>query len=125
MKKRILIVDDEENVRFFLAENLALFDPACEIETASSGYAALSQLVAEPFDLLITDLRLSGMSGLDLIRRARQISPRTRTILITAYGSSLIEAEAHHLHAHHYITKPFCIEQFIQATQEALRPLNA
>ena len=120
MKKRILIVDDEENVRFFLAENLTLSDPDCEVETVSSGYAALSQLVAKPFDLLITDLRLSGMSGLDLVRRAHLISPRTRTMLITAYGSSLIEAEAHRLNVHRYITKPFRIEQFIQAAQEAL-----
>jgi CheY-like chemotaxis protein/two-component sensor histidine kinase len=118
--KRILVVDDEENVAFFLSETLAELGLEYHVETACCGEDALKKVAVEPFSLLITDLRMPGMSGLELIRQVRKLSPRTRTILITAYGDDEVEAEARSLGVYDYITKPFQIDEFTQMVQKAL-----
>ena len=120
--KRILVVDDEPTIAFFLAENLATLNPAFEIETAHTGEEAMDNLASGHFDLVVTDLRLPGISGLELIRWLRASSPQTRTVLITAHGSPKIEREAAQLQVHQYITKPFDMEVFLREAQEALAP---
>ena len=120
MLKRILVVDDEKSVAFFLGETLAQLGPEYQVQTAYSGEEALSKITIEPFHLIITDLRMPGMSGLELVRRMRELSPGTRTILITAYGDGKIEAEARHLGVYDYVTKPFQIDEFTQMVQKAL-----
>jgi Response regulator containing CheY-like receiver, AAA-type ATPase, and DNA-binding domains len=118
--KRILIVDDEESVAFFLAENLAEQGPDYQVETASSGEEALAKITAQPFDLVITDLRMSGINGLELMERTRTLSPHTRLILMTAYGSPDVEATSYRLGACRYLAKPFPIQALFAAVQEAL-----
>jgi CheY-like chemotaxis protein/predicted regulator of Ras-like GTPase activity (Roadblock/LC7/MglB family) len=92
-----------------------------QVSIAHSGEEALETLDRSPADLLVTDLRLPGITGLDLIRWVRASSPQTRTILITAYGNDEVEAEARRLEAYRYITKPFDAGDFTQTVQEALR----
>lgn len=118
--KRILIVDDEESVAFFLAENLVEQEPGYQVETASSGEEALAKMTARPFDLVITDLRMPGINGLELIERARVHSPHTRLILMTGYGNPRVEAASYRLGACRYLAKPFSIQALITAVQEAL-----
>jgi len=118
--KRILIVDDEESVAFFLAENLAEQGPDYQVETASSGEEALAKITAQPFDLVVTDLRMPGINGLELIERARIHSPRTRLILMTGYGNPRVEAASYRLGACRYLAKPFPIQALFAAVQEAL-----
>ncbi len=120
MVKRILIVDDEENVVFFLAENLAELGPGYEIETACSGPEALARMAPSPFDLVVTDLRMPGMDGLMLIKRIRARYPQTRLILMTAYGDAGVETTAYRLGACRYIAKPFTIEELITQVRQAL-----
>ncbi len=120
MVKRILIVDDEENVVFFLAENLIELGAGYEIETACSGPEALACMVPSPFDLVITDLRMPGMDGLMLIKRIRARYPQTRLILMTAYGDAGVETTAYRLGACRYIAKPFAIEELIAQVRLAL-----
>lgn len=124
MKRSILIVDDEPNVAFFLSRSLEHSNLAYQTTVTHSGEEAIRLLQASdpPFDLLIADLRLPGISGLELIRQTRVLSPATRTILITAYGSERVKARARQLGANRYITKPFDIERFLSAVQEALSP---
>ncbi|MFP4344287.1 MAG: response regulator [Anaerolineales bacterium] len=119
--KQILIVDDEPKVAFFLGRSLKLADQECEVNTAKSGEEALEILNRTPVDLLITDLRMPGISGLDLIRWVSAASPQTRTILITAYGNDEIQSEARNLEVYRYITKPFNVHQFTEVVQGALR----
>ena len=119
MSKHILIVDDEPKVAFFLSKALERLNQNYRVSVAHSGEEALQVLDGPPVDLLITDLRMPGISGLDLIRQVRAASPQTRTILITAYGSDKVETEARRL-AYRYITKPFGIGEFAQAVEEAL-----
>lgn len=120
--RRILIVDDEQKVAFFLSQALERSNRNYHVTIAHSGEEAMQYLTETEVDLLVTDLRMPGISGLELVRWARTNSPSTRTILITAYGSREVEAEAHRLQTDHYIAKPFAIDVFTQAVQEALHP---
>jgi CheY-like chemotaxis protein len=120
MAKRILVVDDEESSAFLLSENLAELGPEYRVETACSAEEALQKTAAESFDLVITDLRMPGLDGLELLERVRAAHPQTRLILITAYGSEQVEARARRLEICRYMTKPFRIEDLLDAVREAL-----
>ena len=121
LERRILVVEDDQSVAFFLGENLAQLNPQCQIDMVESGEEALRQLEAGGwYDLVITDLRLPGLGGLDLIRHLRRVSPGTRAILITAFGGERIADEARRLRVYRYITKPFSMEDFLQVARKAL-----
>jgi CheY-like chemotaxis protein len=120
--RRILIVDDEQKVAFFLSQALERSNRNYDVTIACSGEEAMEHLKEAEVDLLVTDLNMPGISGLELVRWARTNSPRTRTILITAYGSTEVETEANRLQTDQYIAKPFAINVFTQAVQEALHP---
>jgi DNA-binding response OmpR family regulator len=124
-KTHILIVDDEKKVAFFLGKALERSNQNYRVTTVHSGEKALQVLKNSPVDLLITDLRMPGISGLELIRWVRGSSPGTRTILITAYGNNEIEKEAQRLEAYRYITKPFQMTDFARVVQDALRDVTA
>ena len=118
--RRILIVDDEPKVAFFLQESLESLERNYQVVRANTGESALAEMGRAPFDVVITDLRMPGMSGLELMQRVRDKFPQTRTILITAYGSDDVEAETRRLQAYRYFTKPFHIEDLTSAVREAL-----
>ena len=120
MPKRILVVDDEKSLAFFLGENLRTMGSEYHVQTAYCGEDALDKITSEPFDLIVTDLRMPGMSGLELIRRLRQVNPSVRAVLITAYGDDNVEAEARHLGVFRYIRKPFRVEELLQTAEAAL-----
>ncbi|HEY4690119.1 MAG TPA: response regulator [Anaerolineae bacterium] len=118
--KRILIVDDEPKVGFFLKETLESLGRGYTVSHVESGEAALDEMARQPFELVVTDLRMSGMSGLDLLNHLRDLSPHTQTILITAYGNEEVETESRRLRAARYFTKPFPIDEFTAAVQDML-----
>jgi len=120
MAKRILIVDDEPKVGYFLKESLESLGRGYDVQRVESGEAALDEISRRPFELLVTDLRMPGISGLDLLHRVGNISPATRTILITAYGSDEVETECRRLNAARYFTKPFSIDAFTAAVEDVL-----
>ncbi len=105
MGKSILIVDDDELMRSFLSTILK--EEGHHIEVAGNGKEGLTKLVAVEFDLVITDLRMPDMSGLDLMRQGGKDKPDTRWIVITAYGSIGNAVEAVKAGASDYLTKPF------------------
>jgi CheY-like chemotaxis protein/predicted regulator of Ras-like GTPase activity (Roadblock/LC7/MglB family) len=121
--KHILIVDDEPKVGFFLGRALEMTNKECKVSTAHSGEEALDILEKSKVDLLITDLRMPGISGLELIRWVKTSSPKTQTILITAYGSDKVQAEAQRLKIYHYITKPFNVRDFTEVVDKALEQM--
>ena len=118
--KNVLIVDDEPKVAFFLGKGLERSGHDYDISLAQSGEEALEILKKSKVDLLVTDLRMPGINGLELIRWVTASSPDTRTILITAYGNDEVEAEARRLEAYRYITKPFDIGDFTETVKRAL-----
>ncbi|MEM7247269.1 MAG: sigma-54 dependent transcriptional regulator [Acidobacteriota bacterium] len=101
---RILIADDEEGIRLFLSEVLA--EEGHEVTTAEDGAVALELLQARGFDLLLTDLSMPRMDGLELLRRAKDEQPELEVILLTAHGSVDSAVEAMRLGAFDYLQKP-------------------
>jgi CheY-like chemotaxis protein len=91
-----------------------------EVVSVTSTDKALQEIGREKFDLLVTDQRVPGMTGLEFVGKAQERHPDTQFILITAYGSEEILDEARKLGAYRYFTKPFHIEDFVQTVVDAL-----
>jgi YesN/AraC family two-component response regulator len=118
---RILIVEDEVRVAQALGRALSMQEGGGYlVQTCESGEDALSRFCETPFDLLITDLRMPGMNGLELIAKYREVSPGIKSILITAFGSSEVEERAYQLEVDGYLAKPFSIRKLVRAVQVAL-----
>ena len=118
---RILIVEDEVRVAQALGRALSMPEGGGYlVETCESGEDALSRFREMPFDLLITDLRMPGMNGLELIGKCREVTPGIKSILITAFGSSEVEDKAYQLEVDGYLAKPFSIRKLVRAVQVAL-----
>ncbi|MDG2308033.1 MAG: sigma-54 dependent transcriptional regulator [Candidatus Binatia bacterium] len=105
MKASILVVDDERAI--CLAISRLLRAHGYEVDTAPSAEAAVEKLEQSVFHLIITDLSMGKMSGMDLLEWVRQHSPETAAIMITAYGSEKTAVEAMKLGASDYVPKPF------------------
>ncbi|MFC2049269.1 sigma-54-dependent transcriptional regulator [Chlamydiota bacterium] len=119
--EKILIVDDEELMRRFLAE--ALLRKNYEVDTAGSGKEALAILRKQNYDLIITDMKMPDLSGLELLRKAKESAPQTLVIVMTAYGTIETAVEAMRLGAFNYLLKPFtpdAIETLIEKASEHL-----
>ena len=106
-QKRILIVDDESTLVFFLKQGLQESKHSYLVEGAASGEEALTKLTYNRYDLLITDLKMPGISGFTLVEVARSLHPHINVILITAFGSPEVHDEAKQLKVDGYLTKPF------------------
>lgn len=118
--KRILVVDDEKSSRILVSKNLSKFNANYEVDVASSGKEALDKIASKSYDLVITDLMMPDLDGLELIRRTRTTSPNTRLILITAYGDESIQEQARLLDVSRYINKPVWLKELLGAAEEAL-----
>src|SRR5262249_31042698 len=101
----ILVIDDERTIG--LAIQRLLSGRGYEVEALQSGEQAIERLGRTPAHLVITDLNLGQMSGMDVLRWIRQHAPETAVIMITAYGSEKIAVEAMKLGAADYVPKPF------------------
>jgi len=116
---KILIIDDELILRNFLAETLKRKE--YEVATADCGKKGLALLEKEGFDLVITDMKMPDLTGLEVLKKVKELSPETVVIVITAYGSIENAVEAMQRGAFHYLIKPFspdAIEATIEKAQE-------
>ena len=109
--ERILIIDDEAIMRNFLLE--ALKRKGIEAVAAENGEKGLKILQEHSFDMVITDMKMPGMSGLEVLRKIKEISPHTLTIVITAFGTIENAVEAMKSGAFHYLIKPFSLESLM------------
>jgi CheY-like chemotaxis protein len=107
--KPILIVDDEKNIRLTLSQVLETL--GAEIDTAANGEEALTKLKGREFSLILLDIRMPGMDGMEILRRVREIRPDIRVIMITAYGTIESAVEAMKLGAVDFLQKPFDPEE--------------
>ena len=103
--RRVLIVDDEENIRLTLREALASMN--VQVEAAKNGQDALSIPDERPYDLVLVDLRMPGLSGMEVLREVTRRSPDTSVIIITAHGDVETAVEAMLAGAANFIEKPF------------------
>jgi DNA-binding NtrC family response regulator len=106
---RILIVDDELIMRQSLAGWLEL--DGYQVETAGSGEDALEKMKETRFDILLLDIKMEGMSGLEALKHVKETDPDVAVVMITAYGSISTAIEAMKGGAHDYLLKPFDPEQ--------------
>jgi len=122
MSEKILIVDDDQTIRLVLTE--ALKKKGFELEEAGSAEEALDKIrVAprpNPFDLVIMDVRLPKMSGLEAVSRIRELDREAIVIVVTAYGGKEIALEAIRKGAYDYFTKPFKLEEMEIVIERAL-----
>ena len=107
--KSILIVDDEKNIRLTLSQALEVLE--VETDTAANGEEALVKLKEKEFGLILLDLKMPGMDGMEVLHRVREIRPDIRIIIITAYGTVESAVEAMKLGAVDFIQKPFSPEE--------------
>ena len=108
-KRRILVVDDDESLRW--VTQVQLQQAGYEVAAAGSGEQALEMLAGAPADLVLTDLKMRGMSGLELLKRVRVEYPEAIVILVTAFGTVETAVEAMKCGAYDYITKPVNVDE--------------
>lgn len=117
--EKVLIVDDEKNIRLALRKALEKLE--LEIETAVSGEEALERLVKTHLALVLLDLKLPGMDGMDVLKRMREKKDMTKVIIITAHGTVDNAVEAMKLGAVDFIQKPFVAEEMRLVVGNALQ----
>ncbi|MCG3777949.1 MAG: Transcriptional regulatory protein ZraR [Nitrospira sp.] len=116
---RILLVDDEPLMRLSMVD--ALETVGHEVAAAASGTEGLDAVRRQPFDLVITDLRLPGADGLTVLTATKEQSPHTEVVVITAHGSVETAVGAMKLGAFDYITKPFSMDELLLIVERAGR----
>jgi CheY-like chemotaxis protein/glycine cleavage system H lipoate-binding protein len=119
MRKRILVVDDEEIVLGAVRKALRKTD--LHLDTAQSAEEALNLLADKAFDVVITDMMMPGMDGLELMRRMRNRGNEALTIMLTGYPSVQTALKAKKLGAFDYVTKPFARQELLSVVVRALR----
>jgi diguanylate cyclase (GGDEF)-like protein len=115
---RILVVDDEEVVCRFLKRLLSR--GGHEVEISLSGQDAIARLERDSFDLVITDLKMPGIDGVGVLRRAKELDPFCEVMVITAYASVESAVEVMKLGAYDYISKPFNVDRIRLIVDKAL-----
>ena len=120
---KLLLIDDEADVQYSFKR---IFDsPEIELTTANSGEEGLKLLAGLKPNLVIMDIRMGGMNGLETLRRMRQVEPRLPVIMMTAYGTTQTAIEAMKLGAYDYLLKPFDVPKLKQIVFDALRAARA
>src|SRR3989337_939333 len=117
-KEKILIVDDEKSIRDFL--EIMLKKEGYKVASASSGEEALKVVNQINYDLVISDIRMKGMSGVELLKNIKEINPETVVLVVTAYASVDTAIDAMKAGAYDYIAKPFKIEEVKYIIRNAL-----
>ena len=115
---KILVVDDEKNIRLMLSRALASAETA--VDTAVNGEEALDKFAQTAYDLVLLDLMLPGIDGLQVLRRIRDSRPEVPVILLTAHGTVENAVEAMRIGAVNYLQKPFAPQELRDAVAAAL-----
>ncbi len=115
---RILVVDDERSMRDFVS--ILLRKNGHDVETAENGEVAIERIRNESFDLVITDLKMPGSGGLEVLEQVKNQDPSSQVILMTAFATTDTAVEAMKLGARDYITKPFKVDELLVQVSKAL-----
>ena len=122
---RILIVDDDPRVLLILSTALKRMKNGYRVVAVPSGAEALQEVTAEPFDLVITDVRMPGIDGIELVETIRDLNLSTMVIWITAYGCNQLQVQRKRLGVFSCLDKPLRIDEIRQAALEALEAIWA
>ena len=119
IKARLLIVDDEEDMLKLLKRSLSV-DLSCEIETASNAFQALALLEGGPFDVVLADIRMPGMGGMEVLKNIKEKNRAAGVIMLSAYGDPETVNEALRLGADALCVTAFPGSRHEEATLETL-----
>ncbi len=122
MKPRILVVDDEESIREFL--EIMLKKEGYEVTTAEDGQKGLDLTKKKSFDLIISDLQMPNLTGMEFLKKVKENDPSMLFMMITAFGTTETAVEAMKVGAYDYITKPFKIDEVRINIANALKSKN-
>jgi DNA-binding NtrC family response regulator len=114
---RVLFVDDEEELVSAVVERMELRD--IDAQGATTGVDALRRVDAQAFDVVVLDVRMPGLGGLDVIRRIKQSHPQLQVILLSGHGSKETVEEGLRLGAFDYLQKPVDIDNLLQIIRRA------
>ena len=117
---KVLIVDDEETLTWSMTKTLAKDQGKYELVIANTGAEALKVLQKDPIDVVVTDIRMPDISGLELLSTIRKQYPSTKVIIMTAYGSPEVHKEATRRGSYFYLEKPFEISDIRTIILKAL-----
>ncbi|MBU0664821.1 MAG: response regulator [Proteobacteria bacterium] len=115
---RLLVVDDEPIIGKRLRQVFSKM--GFEIETYTEATAAMAAMAAKPFDIVVTDLKMDGMDGMEVLRRVRIMNPHTQVIIITGYASSETAELARRQGVFEFLAKPFRLDDLKQVIVRAL-----
>jgi DNA-binding response OmpR family regulator len=116
---RILVMEDDKTISAAL--EMILTEAGYDVDVAGTGENALELFDQKPFDLIIADLKLPGISGMEVIKQVKEKNPKVEVIVITGVGTQPIAEEALELGAHDFLPKPFTDDQIKTAIDEALK----
>lgn len=114
---KVLLVDDEEDFRELLGKRLT--KRGLTVSSAGSGAEALRQAEADAFDVVVLDVKMPGMDGLEVLRRLRKIAPDTEVILLTGHANMEVAVQGMDLGAFDYLMKPVAINELLYKIQDA------
>jgi DNA-binding NtrC family response regulator len=115
---RILAIDDEHNIRHLIESEFTL--EGFDVKTAKNGQEGLKLLDNQAFDVVLLDIKLPRMNGIEVLRRLKQKSPATEVLMITGYGDIKTAVESLKLGAREYITKPFKLDELMALVKQAI-----
>jgi DNA-binding NtrC family response regulator len=118
LSTRIMIIDDEKIVGDMV--KISLEHEGYEVETFLNAAAALERLKAKKFDIVITDLKMKGIDGLEVLRTVKSLYPQTKIIMITAFASLDVAIEALRGDVHDFFPKPIKIKELKESIKKAL-----
>ena len=116
---RVLLVDDEEEFVSALSERLML--RGIEVDSALNGEEALARMDEKQFEVVILDVMMPGLSGLEVLRQIKSTHPNTQVILLTGHGATREGMEGMRLGAFDYLIKPVDIEEMLEKMKEAAK----
>jgi len=114
----VLVVDDNRDLGMLTSEMLV--ERGFRVNIAFDGETALARIKQEPYDVMILDYRLPGISGLTVLEKTQQIRPNLKTIMISAFGDGPTRARAQELGAYAFLDKPFNIDGLVKVAKKAL-----
>ncbi len=117
-KPRVLVVDDEKFIRDILADFLGM--EGYVVRTAEDGASAVQELSRAQYDMVISDLKMPKMGGLDLLQEVARVHPDTLTVIMTGFGTVETAIDAMKRGAYDYILKPFKVEEIVHIVQRGL-----
>jgi DNA-binding response OmpR family regulator len=123
MSGRILIIEDDKDIAHLV--EIHLRDAGYEVSLAHDGHAGLNQALSKPYDLIILDLMLPGLDGLEICRRVRATSVYTPMLMLTSRSSELDRVLGLEIGADDYLTKPFSIREFLARVKALFRRVEA